>query len=249
MSVHGTSSFLEQPSREGWRQVGGAFRERSWEGPASRKAQFLASELPQGYSEYSVEGSGDLIVIRAVYTADTPERIGNPTSDGLVKRYWELDGDDLETSLWALPSVVAEISTQTVQQAALFRAAVESALSGESEWVPLATNVDNLVKRLAQGTDSFLESKFVLRKVETVQRNASIRPSFTNLNRWFSYAALLSSEPSLSYENLIQASGLTDLVWLKATPTVKPTQNGLWQITQEFKGAKAWDTWIYAAAS
>lgn len=249
MAVHGSSAFLEQPARWGWRQNGGAYKERTWEGPAASLTSFLSASLPQGYSEYSVEDQGDLVIVRAIYTADIPERIGNPSDDGLLDRSWELEGDDLETSLWAHPSVIAETANQTIAQAIALRTAVDAALAGETTWTSLGGAIDNLVNRLAKGTESFFQSTFVLRKVETVRKNSSIRPSFTNVNRVFSYAALLSSEPSLAYENLIQASGLQGLSWLKCTPRVRPTQDGLWEISQEYKGAQTIDSWIYPNAS
>lgn len=249
MSVHGTSVFLEQPTRYGWRQNGGAFQERSWEGPKSGLVSFLGSSLPQGYSEYVVDEDGDLVTVRAIYTADIPERIGNPSDDGLIERNWELDGDDLETTLWAHPKMVAATAGDTVTESIQLRVLVDKILSGEVAEIPGTTDIDEMVKRLAAGTESYLESKYVLRKVETVRKNSSIRPSFANVNRVFNYATLISAEPSLSYQNLIQASGLTNLNWLKGTPRVRPTQDGLWQIEQEFKGAEKWDTWIYPAAS
>lgn len=249
MSVHGSSAFLEQAPRWGWRQNGGAFKERAWEGPASGLTSFLSASLPQGYSEYSVEDEGDLVIVRAVYTADIPERIGNPSDDGLLDRSWELEGDDLEMSLWGHPKIIAATAGDTTSEAVALRVLVDKLLTGEVTEIPGTTDLDELVKRLANGTESYLESRFVLRKVETVRKNSSIRPSFTNVNRVFTYAALLSSEPSLSYENLIQASGLTSLSWLKGTPRVRPTQDGLWQVEQEYKGAQQWDSWIYPAAS
>lgn len=249
MAVHGTAGVIELKGRSGWRQTGGAFQERVWEVPTGRLAFFQSQTLPTGYTDISYEQDEDLTIVRAVFSAATADQIGNPADDGLIERHWELDGDDLETSLWAHPKIVAATAGDTTLESAQLRSLIEKILSGEVTEIPGTTDIDELVKRLAKGIEVFQESKFVLRKVETVRKGTSIRPSFANLNRSFGYTALLAAEPSLASENIIQASGLTALKWLKGAPQVAPTQDGLWQINQEYKGADQWDTWIYPAAS
>ena len=246
MAVHGTAGVLELKGRSGWRQSGGAFQERVWEVPTGRLAFFQTQQLPTGYTDISYEQDEDLTIVRAVYSAATAEQIGNPADDGLVDRRWELDGEDLEKSVWQQPGVMTATAGQTIQQAITLRNDVEKVLAGEQSWTNTGfTDVDSMVVRLARGIEGFLTSSFVLRKIEVVRRNASIRPAFTNLNRVFTYTGLLAAEPTLGSENLLQSSGLTTLKWLKRAPRVNPTQSGLWEITQEYQGAEAFDSWLY----
>lgn len=246
MSIHGSAGVLEQRGRRGWRQSGGAFQERVWEVPTGLLNTFESSILPAGYSDISYEGDDDLTIVRVVYAAASADQLGNPTSDGLVDRRWELDGEDLEKSVWQHPGVQAATPNQTIAQAVTLRNDVERVLSGEATWTNTGfSDVDNMVLRLVRGIEGFLTSSFVLRKVEVVRRTASIRPAFTNLNRVFTYTGLLAAEPTLTSEGLLQAAGLTDLKWLKRAPRVNPTQNGLWEITQEYQGGDAFDSWLY----
>jgi hypothetical protein len=82
-----------------------------------------------------------------------------------------------------------------------------------------------------------------------VRKGTSLAASHANVNRIFDYTALTAAEPSLAAYNLVAAASLTALKWLKRTPDVRPTQDGLYEIVTEYWGADEWDSWIYETAT
>lgn len=253
MSVHGVSQFLEQPGRSGWRQNSGAFQERVWEGPLILLPAFLSSELPPGYTDYIREDNGELVTIRATYQEASVDGVGNPATDGgLLERTWELDGNDLEKSLWEHPKVKAVTNTMSASEIAEIRKIVEAAVAGEITEQE-DTGVDNplvdLIRAFAKGVEAFSISQYVLRKRETILPTSVLRPSYANTNRIFTYNQLTASEPSLLTVNILGAAGLTDVIWHKRTPRLTPTTGGLWMIEQEYWGVQDYEPWIYDPAS
>lgn len=76
----------------------------------------------------------------------------------------------------------------------------------------------------------------VLRKTEVVLSVTNLRPSHENVDRIFTYLALLRTEGSIPLDGIIYASGLSDWYWLKQSPEVERTSNGWFRITQEYEG-------------
>lgn len=251
MSVHGASGFLLQPGgRAGWRQGVGAYEEYTWEGPTSALVTFLSSGLPGGFIDYSREYDGELTIVRASYsTGQVDGGIGTPETDGLLDTVWEMDGNDLEKSLWEVPAVLADTGGMSFADLAAVRDKVERILNGEEIEAFSEASLNALVARLARGQEAFTVSQYVLRKRLTLRPNATILPAYTNIGRVFNSTAIASAEPTLATTNLIGASGLSAIKWLKRTPRVAQTTSGLWEMEQEYWGADEWDSWLYPTAS
>lgn len=253
MSIHGSSSFLEQPQRRGWDDTAGAQIFRTWEGPTSGLATFISGTLPAGYSKIDIEDDSEFCEVVAQYAAPGTDGIGGVETDGLVQRWWELDGNDIEKSLWNHPKVLARTSVYDAVQMASLRAHFEEVMAGTAttSWADpdgVSTAVNTAMLKLAQGIEAFSVSQYVLRKTEIVRTGTSLAASHSNVNRIFSYAALTAAESTLAGYDLVAAAGLTGLEWLKRTPDVRPTQNGLYEIVTEYWGADEWDSWIYDTA-
>ncbi len=249
MSVHGTSGWLEQAgSTSGWSLTRGAYLERTWQGPLSTLATFLASVLPGGYSDYRRVDDGELCTVTAMYEAEAVDGNGTETGDGVLANHWEMEGNDLEKSLFEHPKVTAVTETMSESGVVTFRRDIEAAMAG-SGTITVSGDLAEFSKRMCRGTEAFSVSQYVLRRTVTVRTGASVAPVYSNVNRRFTYAQITSAEPTLATANLIAASGLTALVWLKRTPKIRQTANALWEIVYEYWGADAWDTWIYTAAS
>lgn len=246
MGLHGSSAFLETSRRQGWRQSSGYFEEVTYEGPTSGLETFLTSGLLAGFTEYSYEGDDDLTFVKAQYAWSAPG--GVESEPGLVERIWEMDKDQLEKTLWEHPDVLEYTKDWTIAEKAQFRKKVEDILAGETTVETGTTPVDFLLSRLASGVEVFQVTAFVLRKTEVIRRGSAIRASYANINRVYDYAGILAHEPTLAGEALIDLAGLTTWQWRKEAPTITPTSGGLLQITQEYRGAEKWDTWIYKAA-
>lgn len=250
MSLTGTSDFEELAgSKRGFRN-GRPFRERRWEGPVDGVNAFVGTSMPGGWTEWDSEENGDLAIVSAIY--QTPDSA--PTGDeGLVLRTWELDGNDLEQSLWNHPEVVEWMTGFSTSEILDTRRIIERVVNGDQPLELPAPGsedpFDRLIDRLIRGTESLTVAQYVLRKIELVVIGSSIVASHANVNKQFTYAQLTSAEPSLVSQNLVAASGLTSLKWLKRTPTVKRSNSNLWEISLEYWGADVWDSWLYPERS
>lgn len=250
MAIYGVSEYLEQSQRRRWDINQGAVVDRTWEGPKSGLVTFIASTLPAGYSRIEIDDDNDLVVLVATYPSSTTDGIGGTEpEDGLVQRWWELDGNDLEKSLWDHPKVRAHTDGYDATQIIAMRAKFEEILAGTATSSWLHADVMDAMLRIARGVESFTVSQYVLRKNEIVRTGTSLAASHGNVNKIFGYSALTAAEPSLAGYDLVAAASLTGLYWLKRTPDVRPTQNGLYEIVTEYWGAEEWDSWIYETAS
>jgi hypothetical protein len=247
MSLHGSSSWLEiLPRRTGWSLSAGGTQTQRWEGPTATLATFLAGLSAHGLVEYQTDTDGELTTVTVTY-ATTAAGVA-PSSDGKIEDYWELEGNDIEKSLWEHPKVVAVTGSYTTGQLVTLRGQVEDILSGKAGATePSGADVQEMVKRLARGTEAFSKSAHVLRHTLTVTRASTLYAAHTNVNKRFTYAQITTAEPTLAAAGLIAASGLTALVWLKRTPRVRAVDSGLWELEQEYWGGDDIDTWIYDA--
>jgi hypothetical protein len=234
------------PRRSGWSLSTGGTQTQRWEGPTSTKATFLAGLSTVGLVGYQVEEDGELTTIDVTYA--TTASGSAPGSDGKIEDYWELEGNDIEKSLWELPKVVAVTKDYTTAQLVTLRKQVEDILSGvDGAAEPPNATVADMVKRLARGTEAFSKSAHVVRHTLTVTRASTLLAAHTNVNKRFTYSQLTTAEPSLASAGLIDAAGLTALVWLKRSPRVRAVDSGLWELEQEYWGGDDIDTWIYDA--
>jgi hypothetical protein len=246
VSLYGSSEFVEQPgTKRVWRQDSGWNTKRTWEGPLTGADSFVNNTLPAGYTEIEVVDDGELCTISAFYGTQAGTGSGGGVVADPIARVWRLLGNDLEKSLWEKPEVKAITASLTIAELAALRASVDAIIRGESYTEPTDSTLASLVSHLARGIEAYPCSQFVLRKTETVYRSTSIRPSYQNLNRLFSYSGLLTYEPTLASEDLIASADLVSLYWLKRSPTVEPSQRGQLEITQEYWGVESYDSWIY----
>ena len=251
MSIHGDSGFLEQPEQRQWDAASGALRIRRWEGPTSGLQDFILYTLPGAWHRFEIDDDGELATIVAYYAVAGTDGVGSVSEDGLVTRWWELDGNDLEKSLWAHPKMRARTKLYSVAQMGALRQHLEDILDGTATGPfvdPIDsgnTDAEELVFLMSTGVEAFTVSQFVLRKTEVVRSGTTLRPVHANANKIFSYAALIDAEPSLADYDLVKASDLTDLFWLKRTADVRPTQNGMYEIIIEYWAAEEWSDKLY----
>lgn len=248
--LKGTGLYVEQsPRKSGWRASSGAFEQRRWMGPTAALATFLASgTIGTGYSSIDFDEDGELTTVTVEWSVTAVNGIGDGNEHAQISDLWEMDGNDEEISLWSHPKVTAAIAAQswTDDQKISFRRLVEDKLAGTASGT-LGTTFDAFVSRLGQGTEAFTYPRYVLRHIRTVRIGSDLTVSHTDVEKIYTYVQLTAEETTLASQNLIAASGLTALKWQKRAPTVKPTQDNLWELRQEWWGAKEWDTWIYDA--
>lgn len=249
MRLTGTNGFVELPRRQGWRESSGCYDQRRWEGPSSLLSTFLAGgTISANFTSIDFEEEGQQTTVIVEWSVPSVHGIGSGDSDGLVKDLWELEGIDEEASLWAHPKLAAAIALEgwTTAQKLSFRRLIEDMLNGETTGT-LTGAYDSFFQRLVVGTESFNIPRYVLLHTRLVRPGTSLASNHADVEKIFTYAQLGTAEPTLASQNLIAASGLEDWQWQKRTPSVKPTQDGLWELKQAWWGAKTWDTWIYDA--
>lgn len=236
-----------------WDWTSGALHVRKWEGPSSGLQDFILYELPGGWHRFEIEDDTEFAEIVVSYASSGTDGVGSEASDGLVQLWWELDGNDIEKSIWEHPKVVARTKEYSVSQMASLREYFETVMDGTatSSWAdplggsPENTDVNSAMLLLARGVESFTVSQYVLRKSQVVRQGTSLKASHSNINKIFSYAALTAAEPTLASYHLVDAPGVNTLKWLKRTPDVRPAQNGMFEITIEYWGADSWEPLLY----
>jgi len=98
----------------------------------------------------------------------------------------------------------------------------------------------------------------VLEKIETLVYESTLAASYANVGKLYSWASLLnevaaSEGTSINECSLMRApliddatkSNLSQWVWLKTAPEVRPASGGTWQITQRWKGYKSYEPYLY----
>jgi hypothetical protein len=224
-------------------------------------AAFTASLRANGYA-YEVEPLGESPYSIVTTLAVEPDA----TADTILNDLWELDGNDLEKDYWSAPAVNAWLGALNLTQRANVRAIFEryvreggkesdfknevaevlaggpgSGLSASDEAI-----VDLIVSDLAAGTQSFAVSAYVLRRSITVPAGTTIAPSFSNANKIFTSAQLVSVEPTIP---LNLRATLPDGYWQKKTPSASQQPDGRWVYRVEYWWAEEYSTMLYETAS
>ena len=182
---------------------------------------------------------------------------------GLLSRTWTLIGSDEQLPVDAHPNV-AKLANAYEDWPQIIRTTVDSFRRSNAEilqsydwetvgppalnqwdWraVERGTNAtlngyarDYASLLLGQDNPTWEQTRYVLRKVETVTSWSTLVVSHTNVNRWWRWATLTAAEPTLASTGLIQTAGLTSFIWLKKAPEVTLSSNGTRELTQEFWG-------------
>jgi hypothetical protein len=214
-----------------------------------------------GYA-YEVEPLGESPYSIVTTLAVEPDA----TADTILNDLWELDGNDLEKDYWSAPAVNAWLGDLNLTQRANVRAIVERyvreggketefrddvsiALGGDG--LPIVSPasdaiLDLIVSDLVAGTQSFAVSAYVLRRSITVPAGTNIGPSFSNANRIFTSAQLVSVEPTIP---LNLRATLPDGYWQKKTPSASQQPDGRWVYRVEYWWAEEYSTMLYETAS
>jgi hypothetical protein len=224
-------------------------------------ASFTASLRANGYA-YEVEPLGESPYSIVTTLAVEPDA----TADTILNDLWELDGNDLEKDYWSAPAVNAWLGNLTLIERANVRAIVERyvreggketefrddvsiALGGDG--LPIVSPasdaiLDLIVSDLVAGTQSFAVSAYVLRRSITVPAGTNIGPSFSNANKIFTSAQLVSVEPTIP---LNLRATLPDGYWQKKTPSASQQPDGRWVYRVEYWWAEEYSTMLYETAS
>ena len=193
---------------------------------------------------------GGYHILNATYGAEETQPPNEALSD-----QWDLDGNDIEKSLWLKPSVKA-----------LFDPLLENGFPG-NQWVEVRRDIQSLVagdklpsgiawfadaseftKRfvadLLRGVDSYHSSEWVLRRRQVIARNSIIKPSNTYVNMIFLTTAKLMAVEGVP-SNL--PFTLPNGVWLKKSPKRSQIAADKWEISQEYWWADDYSTIAYDA--
>lgn len=248
MPTHvGTYDLITLTPRERWTPRGGRVTEPRTKMLNTSVAAFTATLRSNGYA-YEVEPLGES-PFSIVTTLAVQE---DATDTTILADLWELDGNDLEKSIWELPKVKEQMEAITdLTDRATVRNDIEAIVRGEVEysWSDASSFsrdvYDGLIKSLIAGVEAFPVSTYVLRRTITLPSNTALAPAFQYSNQIFTTASLVG------YETTIPANLRTALpvgYWQKKTPTAAQQNDGRWVYRVEYWWAAEFDEFLYEAA-
>lgn len=248
MPTHvGTYDLITLQPRERWTPKGGRVTEPRTKMLNTSVAAFTATLREQGYA-YEVEPLGES-PFSIVTTLSVQE---DATETTILADLWELDGNDLEKSIWELPKVKTEIErTEDLTERAAVRYNIEQFVRGEStDGATTPANFDpdvytSLLKSLISGVEAFPVSTYVLRRTITLPAKTTLAPAFQYSNQIFTTASLVAYETTIP-ANL--TSALPVGYWQKKTPTAAQQADGRWVYRVEYWWSEEFDEFLYETA-
>lgn len=169
--------------------------------------------------------------------ADATQPVDVPLVD-----QWELEGDDVDISIYQSEALRDVTSTMTAVGRAQFRADVDSVFRGDLDpteflagftGAQLAT-VEDLLESIGLGIEVQPEARYVLRRTTILAANSTIKPSLANTNKLISTTNLVATQP-------IPATIKFDLpegYWRKGTPRAAQTTVDKWTLRQDWSYQK-----------
>ena len=241
----GEVGLTEQPQETGFQSGRGWFCTRTFTGARSRVNAFILTALPPFYSDLHLTEEGEKATLTVTYGIVGP---GNNQVTDPVSVIWTMPNNDQDETIFALPEVDAifsELSNETATAMALDinQGINDGKKLSDFDWLAYLLNAEQIetmqsvYARLARGVSIVRISKYVLRKVETVIAESQIKAAHTNVNRAFTYAQLIASEPTLPSAPLLDASSLQGYFWVKETPVIDSSARGHFQIIQQYLGS------------
>ena len=248
MPTHvGTYDLITLQPRERWTPRGGRVTEPRTKMLNTSVATFTATLRSNGYA-YEVEPLGES-PFSIVTTLAVQE---DATDTTVLADLWELDGNDLEKSIWELPKVKQQMEAITdLTDRATVRNDIEGIVRGEVEysWSDASSFsrdvYDGLIKSLIAGVEAFPVSTYVLRRTITLPSNTALAPAFQYSNQIFTTASLVGYETTIP-SNL--RSALPVGYWQKKTPTAAQQSDGRWVYRVEYWWAAEFDEFLYETA-
>ena len=248
MATHvGTYDLITLQPRERWTPRGGRVSEPRTKMLNTSVAAFTATLRSNGYA-YEVEPLGES-PFSIVTTLAVQE---DATDTTVLADLWELDGNDLEKSIWELPKVKEQMEAITdLTDRAAVRNDVEAIVRGEVEysWSDASSFsrdvYDGLIKSLIAGVEAFPVSTYVLRRTITLPSNTALAPATDYANKILTTASLVGYETTIPTN---QNSALPVGYWQKKTPTAAQQSDGRWVYRVEYWWASEFDEFLYETA-
>lgn len=268
MALYGSGDWHCVTRQRKWTAGQGYTMVEQYRGPRQYINNLLGSLTP-GYISIEWPETGNMVVVTVTWA--TVDFNGTTAADPILTS-WELDGKMSELIIashpqykpirdrWAYWPMLIDSRVSRIRSAydssgtssTAPAPVVESSrddypVSGATaEEQTLAKDLTDLL--LKNQAMSFFSPEWVLTKTQLVTSLTLLRISTTNLGRMHRHTTLQGYEPTMPSFMLIDATGLGDLYWLKMAPRVAPTQNGLYNIIQEYWSCREFETKIYGEA-
>lgn len=217
--------------------------------PSELEAIALIAKNNNYTHRYLPDAQGSYSTLEVTYGAAETQDPAEPLSDE-----WSLVGNDLEKSIFEHPSVTSQQEGWSVQEKLDFKAISEASARGnadsvteirerliESKKTAASDLLDKVATELAKGVEAFPVSQYVLRRNQVITNNSSIKPTLDNVGKVYTTSAVKNS---YGIPDTIKFS-LPEGFWLKRTPTVEPTGQDKYIITQEFWHADEYSVFLY----
>lgn len=226
------ATLVQRHTKREWTKTGGWISTFQWRG-ALASVEGLVPELQKGFTQITIESDG------AAYwriVATTPTAQDGTKADVPLSDTWSKQGNDLEKDLFYLPDVAEVLSAMSNAGRALFRKDLDEAKAAytSADAVPFASNapLKEMYENLLLGASSFPVAQDVLRRTVTVGTNSTFTFDITNRGKIFTWAQLLTAEPSIPA--FIQSQVVHTGGWLKRNSTIDQADNGKFLHRQEY---------------
>jgi hypothetical protein len=213
---------------------------------------FIATLRANGYTEIAAEpkeGTPFHVVTVAETQATSPSAVLADT--------WNLAYNEIQRTLWLKPEVKALFAGATRDQWALFKADLESYISGNrtytdengveqpltltglkaiaESWGADGADIDDLFDSFCEGSDSHVVSLPVIRRRTVLPSNTTFEPALNNVGSIYRTSSLLAAETTIptNLSNSISAH-FSGGYWLRKAPTMDQQEDGRWLYTEEY---------------
>lgn len=237
---------------------------QTYEGPFDSLQSWLTEQVDyQSLDIDRVEPAegGSLVRVTITRPATAQGELPPPNFDGQLRLVWVLQGVDEQLEMEAHPKVVALDDaypgwSQLVRT--YVRAFQDSRRKKIEEWdfgsgnpqlptwripVPPGVNDPNLIADaelyanllLSNDRPTYQVSRWVLRKQQTVTHKSTLQVAHQNINRYFSAATLLATEPTLANAMRFNVNEVINAyIWQKKSPEITATWGANYELIQEY---------------
>jgi hypothetical protein len=259
---YGTIGPVELPESRVWDPRGGWQIVKRYRGAIGSLDTLMTDYKADGVRfQYDPDQDGGYATLQVFFGAEETQDPTAPLTDT-----WSLVGNDMEKTLWTLPKVktmMTAIAAVDPRDAALLRrwvellakgtysdtdqngASLQLTVEGVKGFATLVGGdpliVEQMIRELSLGVESWLISQFALRHQLVIAKNYSLKPAYTYVDK------VMTTESLQIYENV--PSDLKFVLpvgyWLKRTPTVEQVASDKWQISQEWWHSDNYSPLIY----
>lgn len=252
MSDYGVN-LTQEPSQNSWDPRSGWTVKKAWRGtPLAIAAQMLILQRLRIPFDHEVSQTGGKERIEARLGAQDTQPETQPLSDE-----WVLEGNDIEKDIWVHPRVKAlfeatlDGSGFPTDTTLAIRQDIDAVLAGQMAladvpwWSGASSDTKKLMRALLRGETSYLDSQYVLKRVQIVASNYRNKPDYSRVNKVITGDLLKQLNPLPSYIKFTLPNGY----WMERTPTIELEPPDKYKVSREWWNFQEFDDFLYDVAT